>query len=154
MVDSLNVSKRYRSWCGGPVNGICEPAYWRLWRGKNLPVGVSRHTGRAEWSRVRWKRRESSIRESDGVGKGVPVERVEPELVGPVHQLPVQSVLETGNSVGTLRRSLLVSRMLRASPTVPITNTLSPVKSNIFWASSNHSPEPNSESRNWRCQSK
>ena len=29
-------------------------------------------------------------------------------------RLPFQSVLETGNSVGTLRRSLLVSRMLGA----------------------------------------
>ena len=40
---------------------------------------------------------------------------VEPELVGPVHEVALSSpVLETGNSVGTLRRSLLVSRMLGA----------------------------------------
>ena len=39
-------------------------------------------------------------------------------------RLPFRSVLETGNSVGRLRRSLLVSRMLGASPTVPITNTV------------------------------
>ena len=56
-------------------------------------------------------------------------------------RLPLQSGLETANSVETfpqvvvsstprarLRRSLLVSRMLGASPTVPITNTLSPVE--------------------------
>ena len=72
-------------------------------------------------------------------------------------RLPFQSVLETGtrgNSVGTLPRSLLASRMLGASPTVPITNTLSPVKSNVRCASSSHSPELKSDRRNWDCQSK
>ena len=52
---------------------------------------------------------------------------------------------------GHVRRSLLVSSTAGALPTAPITNTLSPVKSNIFWASSNHSSEPNSDRLNWRA---
>ena len=50
-----------------------------------------------------------------------------------------------------MRRSLLVSSTAGDLPTAPITNTLSPVKSNIFWASSNHSSEPNSDRLNWRA---
>ena len=84
---------------------------------------------------------------------GIP-SAVEPELVGPVHEVAFPVGVGDRELGGDVAQVVVGEQDVGAAPTVPITNTLSPVKSNIFWASSNHLPEPNSDRRNWRCQSK
>ena len=63
-------------------------------------------------------------------------------------------MLETGNSVRTFAQVVVGQQDGRASPTVRMTNALSPKKSSMFWISLNHYSERKSESLKWLCESR